>query len=93
MNDTSKFGKTGDCNKLTDLLTIDYTEDESDELFSGNDHISRICSRNDIFLNTLKFLDDEQKKEIKCRSNVSQDTSVSSRSETPLLLLDSFGEM
>ncbi|XP_067211842.1 breast cancer type 2 susceptibility protein homolog [Linepithema humile] len=67
MSDTSKFGKTGDCNKITDLLTIDDTEDESDELFS----------------------DDEQKKEVKYRYDVSQDASVSNQSEIPLSVLDS----
>jgi len=39
MGDTSKFGKTN-CNKIIDLLTVDNTEDVSDDLFSGNDRVS-----------------------------------------------------
>lgn len=65
-----------------DLSTIDNTEDESDELFSGNDtSVQIVCMcvaqllRYFFFIH--KFLDDEQKKEIK------RDVLILNRLETP----------
>lgn len=77
------------------LPEVDSAEDESDELFSGNDRVSPNCGSNGIVffcLYTHEFLDDEQKK-IRCRSNVSQDSSILSRSETPLSIFNSFTTM
>jgi len=72
-----------------DLSVIDSAENESDELFSGNHRVSSNYGSNGIlFFYTHEFLDDEQKKEIRHRSNVFQDTSVLSRSVTPLSLFD-----
>lgn len=69
-----------------DLSTIDNTEDESDELFSGNDTSVQIyictnylyvCSTVVTFFFIRKFLDDEQKKEIK------RDVLILNRLKTP----------
>jgi len=90
MNDATR---TDNVISTMDLSAIDSAENESDELFSGNHHVSSNYGSNGILFSFLfhthEFLDDEQKKEIRHRSNVFQDTSVLSRSVTPLSLFDS----
>jgi len=84
--------RTNDVDPIMDLSETDNAEDDSDELFSGNDRVPRIMAVMAFFLSFFflhdEFLDDEQKKEIRHRSNICQDTSVLSLSETPLSLLD-----
>jgi hypothetical protein len=42
MNDTTKSAET-DCGTIQDFSTADNTEDESDELFSGNDCVYAVA--------------------------------------------------